>query len=80
MRYWTHRHDVRYEIGKRGDRACIWLAHRMPARLRLWVVVDSTNVARNLYPHPTGYAGPDGLTYREIHDGALREKLDVGRR
>jgi hypothetical protein len=74
MTYWTHWHNVRYEVHKRVERACLWLACRMPAQLRLWVVVDSTNVARRLYPDPSGYAGPDGLEYRHIHDGALREK------
>lgn len=74
MTYWLRRHNVVYELGKRLDRACLWLAHRMPARLRMWVVVDSTNVARGLHPDPTGYAGPDGLEYRHIYDGALRSK------
>jgi hypothetical protein len=73
MTYWTHWHNVRYEAGKRVERVCLWLAHRMPGKLRMWVVVDSTNEARKLYPHPTGYAGPDGLEYRHIYDGALRE-------
>lgn len=72
MTYWMHAHNVRYEAGKRVDRAYLWLAARLPARLRMWVVVDSTNEARRLYPDPTGYAGPDGLEYKHIHDGALR--------
>lgn len=72
MSYWMHTHNVRYEAGKRVDRVCLWLAHRFPARLRMWVVVDSTNEARRLYPDPSGYAGPDGLEYKHIHDGALR--------
>lgn len=71
MRYWTHWHNVRYEVDKRIERVCLAVAARMPARLRMWAVVVSTNEARRLYPHPSGYAGPDGLTYREIHDGAL---------
>lgn len=74
MRYWMHWHNVRYEASKRVDRACPWLAARLPGKLRMWVVVDSTNTARNLYPDPTGYAGPDGLGYSEIHDGALRQR------
>lgn len=74
MRYWTRPVHVRYEIGKRIERLCLWIACRLPAQIRLWVVVDSTNVARQLYPDPTGYAGPDGLTYKEIHDGALRKR------
>lgn len=69
MGYWI---NVRYELGKRVDRCCLWLAARMPAKLRMWVVVDSTNTARRLYPDPTGYAGPDGLGYPEIYDGARR--------
>jgi hypothetical protein len=59
MRYWTHKHNIRYEIDKRIERVCLATAARMPARVRMWAVVVS------------GYAGPDGLTYREIHDGAL---------
>lgn len=71
MHYWTHWHNIRYEIDKRVDRLSLTIAHRLPGRLRMWVVVDSTNAARRLYPHHTGYAGPDGLTYKEIYDGAL---------
>lgn len=74
VRYWTRWHNIRYEADKRIERLCLAVAVRLPARLRLWVVVDSTNVARNLYPHPSGYAGPDGLGYSEIHDGALRRR------
>lgn len=74
MTYWTHWHNIRYELNKRVERLCLWIAHRMPGQLRVWVVVDSTNTARRLYPHPTGYAGPDGLGYSEIHDGALRRR------
>lgn len=44
----------------------------------MWVVVDATNTARNLYPDPSGYAGPDGLDYRHIHDGALRRQVSGG--
>lgn len=72
MSYWAHAHNWRYEAHKRVERACLWLAHRMPAELCKWVVVDATNRAREMYPHPTGYAGPDGLGYREIYDGARR--------
>ena len=71
MRYWTHPHNLRYEAEKRIERLLLVVAMRMPARLRMWVVVDATNTARKLYPHPTGYAGPEGLGYREIYDGAL---------
>lgn len=71
MSYWIHWHNLRYEVSKRVDRTLLAAARRMPARLRMWAVVVSTNTARELYPHPTGYAGPDGLGYREIHDGAL---------
>ena len=28
------------------------------------------------HPHESGYAGPDGLGYKEIHDGALRKRSD----
>lgn len=74
MRYWTHWHNWRYEASKRIERMWLSIARRLPAGLRMWVVVDATNEARRLYPHPTGYAGPDGLTYKEIHDGALRRR------
>jgi hypothetical protein len=74
MRYRFRWHNLRYEIDKRLDRACLAISLRMPARLRTWVVVDSTNTARRLYPHPTGYAGPDGLGYSEIYDGARRKQ------
>jgi hypothetical protein len=72
--YWLHIHNIRYEANKRVERFCLWLAMHMPARLRMWVVVDSTNTARRLYPHPSGYAGPDGLGYSELYDGALRKR------
>jgi len=75
MRYWLHLHNWRYEVNKRIERSCLWLAVRMPAELRKWVVVDSTNIARRMYPHPSGYAGPDGLGYKEIYDGAVRRKM-----
>lgn len=65
------KYDIRYKIDKRLEGFYLWLAGRMPARLRMWAVVVSTNEARRLYPDSTGYAGPDGLTYKEIHDGAL---------
>jgi hypothetical protein len=68
--------DWRYKLDKRLDKFCLWLAIRMPNRLRMWVVVDSTNTARKMYPHPTGYAGPDGLGYSEIYDGSRRQKTE----
>jgi hypothetical protein len=39
----------------RGENAISWLARRLPRRLRIAVV---------------GYAGPDGLTYADLYDGA----------
>jgi hypothetical protein len=57
MAYWMHRHNWRYEIAKRLDKFYLAVAILMPRRLRMWVVVDSTNTARRLYPDPTGYAG-----------------------
>lgn len=72
--YWLCFHNVRYEIYKRVEKMLIGIAKRMPKQLRMWVVVDATNTARQLYPHSTGYAGPDGLGYQEIYDGALRRK------
>lgn len=71
-----YRYTFKYELGKRVDRLLLWCAVRMPKRLRMWVVVDATNVARRLHPHPSdpGYAGPEGLGYSEIYDGALRQR------
>jgi hypothetical protein len=71
--YWLHSHNWRYEARKRLERVCMWIAHRMPGELRKWVVVDATNTARLMYPDPTGYAGPDGLDYPHILDGAERK-------
>lgn len=65
--------DVRHEMRRRVERVCHWIARHMPALLRTWVVVDATNTARLLYPDPTGYAGPDGLDYTHIYDGARRQ-------
>jgi hypothetical protein len=77
VQYYSHWHNIRYEFWiKKKERFLMWLAMHMPGQLRMWVVVDSTNKARRLYPHPTGYAGPDGLTYKEIYDGALRRRAD----
>ena len=73
MRYWLDWYNVKYEINKRLDKLCLSLAMLMPTRLRMWVVVDSTNTARKMFPDPTGYAGPDGLGYTEIYHGALRK-------
>lgn len=74
--YWAHWHNWKYEAWKRVDRACLWFAHRASGRLRMWFVVDATNTARRMYPDPEmpDFAGPDGLTYSHIHDGALREE------
>lgn len=72
--YWMRGHNLRYEAHKRVERACLAIAVKLPREIRRWVVVDATNVARRLYPHPTGYAGPDGLGYSEIHDGATRRR------
>lgn len=71
--YWTHWHNWRYEVMKRRERFWLWLARKLPGELRMWIVVDATNIARELYPDPTGYAGPDGLGYNEIYDGARRK-------
>jgi hypothetical protein len=72
--YWVHWHNWKYEFSKRLDRFYLYLARHSPARFRMWVVVDCTNEARVLHPHPSGYSGPDGLGYKEIYDGALRGK------
>ena len=74
MRYWMHWHNVRYEAGKRVDRLYLKLARHMPGKLRMWVVVDAANTAIfDIHPRPDGYAGPDGLTFSEICDGAIRD-------
>jgi hypothetical protein len=70
----TRWRDWRYELDKLRDRVSLKLAILMPNRLRMWVVVDCTNTARALYPHPTGYAGPDGLGYSHLYAGALRAR------
>lgn len=73
MKYWLHGHNVKYEIGKHVDRALLNLARVMPNRLRMWVVVDSTNHALfHSHAREDGYVGPDGLGYSEIYDGAMR--------
>ncbi len=74
MRYWFHWHNIRYEFDKRIERFWMAVASHLPRQLCKWVVVQATNEARRLYPHPTGYAGPDGLEYKQIYHGALRSR------
>lgn len=75
MRYWLHWHNIKHEICRRFDMAILKLATKLPGQLRMWVVVDSANTAIfDLYPRADGYAGPDGLTFKEIYDGACRSK------
>lgn len=72
MRNW-YLHTFRYEINKRLDLLYLKAARVMPGRLRMWVVVDSANTAIfEVHPRPDGYAGPDGLDYKQIYDGACR--------
>ncbi len=79
MRYWLHISNLKYEIGKRADRALLHIAHIMPGRLRMWVVVSSANESIfNLHPREDGYAGPDGLTFSHIYDGAVRKRTPNG--
>jgi hypothetical protein len=74
VEYWRHWHNVRYGADKRLDRLALNVARRLPGRLRMWVVVDSANTSIfELHPRPDGYAGPDGLTYAHIYDGARRK-------
>lgn len=73
MSYWRHWHNWRYEASKWLDEICLAVACRLPGRIRMWVVVNATNIARELYPDPTGYIGPEGLGYEHIYDGALRK-------
>lgn len=65
----------RHDVSRWLDMRCLAVARALPGRLRRWVVVDSTNEARRLYPHPTKYDGPDGLGYAEIYDGAQRARV-----
>lgn len=74
VRYWVQPSNIRYEVSKRVERVCLAIAMRLPTEVRKWVVVDATNEARRLYPEPDGYAGPDGLGYAEIYDGAVRRR------
>jgi len=77
MSYWRHWHNVRYEIVEKRIKTnlCLWIARHLPRQVRLWVVVDSANESIfNVHPRPDGYAGPDGLTFAEIYDGAIRAK------
>lgn len=67
--------EANYRWERWRDELCLAVARRLPGRLRMWVVVDSTNTAIELYPRPDGYAGPDGVTYSMIHDGALRVRV-----
>ncbi len=64
------RHDLDVWLDKRA----MIVAGHLPRRLRVWAVVNATNEARQLYPDPMGYAGPDGLSYQEIYDGAQGKK------
>lgn len=65
---------VRMDLDHAVDKRLLDLARVLPGRLRKWVVVDSTIIARKLFPHPSGnYDGPDGLGYNEIMAGAERD-------
>lgn len=67
---------LRYRIGRadldrRLDKLACRVAHRLPRRLRLWAVVDAAARAREPEMRPGGgYCGPDGLTYKDLHDAA----------
>jgi hypothetical protein len=57
----------------RGENAISWLARRLPRRLRIAVVVNAAADAsdpRRGGRYREGYAGPDGLTYADLYDGA----------
>lgn len=72
--YRLHLHNAVYEITKTADSLLLKLATKLPGRLRMWVVVDSANESIfNIHPRKDGYAGPDGLDYKQIYDGALRK-------
>lgn len=66
------RHNWQYELTKWREDAALWVARHLPTQVRVWVVVDATGIARQLYPHPKGLDSPDGLGYSEIYDGARR--------
>lgn len=65
---------ARSDVQRRVDDAASAIARRLPRRLRAAVVTDACIVARDLYPDPDGYAGPDGLGYAELWDGANRRR------
>lgn len=73
MSYWLHWHNIKYEISKRFDQVLLKIATKLPGRLRMWVVVDSANTSIRLHPRVDGYAGPDGLNFNQIYDGAERK-------
>jgi hypothetical protein len=80
MSYWLHWHNIRYEIVEKRIKTnlCMWIARHLPRQVRMWVVVDSANVSiLRLHPRPDGYAGPDGLTFKEMYDGAMRERVSA---
>ncbi len=73
MKYWLCLFNIKYEIGRQFDFALFRVATKLPGRLRMWVVIDSANESIfKLHPRPDGYAGPDGLDFKQIYDGALR--------
>jgi hypothetical protein len=50
-------------VTRHGDRVWLWLAHRLPARLRCWVVVHAWTVATGR-AHPPPHAS--SLTVGEL--------------
>lgn len=58
----TYTWPARWERAK--DDLCLWLAHRLPRRLRRWVVVDSFARASTANPQMI----VDDLGYREVSE------------
>ena len=58
------------ERGRRlRDDACLWLAHRLPRRLRYWVIIDTWGAATS---GEKGNVGP-----WDIGVGELLDEVDV---
>lgn len=56
--------DFRYWLDRKIENACIWIARRLPHRLRLWVVVLAACKACG------DTKSPCEIGYREMHDAA----------
>jgi hypothetical protein len=62
------------------ERAAMAVVRWLPARVRVWTVVDAFAKAsdpRTGGPLRDGYAGPDGLTYADAHAGASLTRREL---